>query len=169
VLANVQPLHHRKRLTLLVGGAGSLAAAVAMLAATSQTATRQALLTQLQRPARPAVSTAVSHPLREVVRAGRYRFALSVTPNHASTTNGLTVALTENHQPLAGAHVVVRFSMPAMDMPDAFTSALRAVGRGVYRVNEPVLGMAGWWKLRVSVSSRKTAPVSATFADQLIG
>src|SRR5437588_5003596 len=129
-----------------------------VLAATANVQQRGSVLAQLERPARqvalPASLPAASigpGPARVRIRQGPYVLSLVLTPNRAAIRNHVTIALTENGRGLSRARVNVSFSMPSMNMWQAFTSSLSQSGPGRYTSYEPVLGMAGVWRLRFQI------------------
>lgn len=112
--------------------------------------TRSSLLRSLQQPARSA-ATSVGQ-LSRAVRVRDYTLALQMAPNRAAASNRLTVRLTDGARPVTGSRVTVSFSMPSMNMWDAYSSPLRRTGRGLYSATVPVLGMPGLWRLSVHVA-----------------
>jgi len=142
-------------------------AGVGALAATASTPSRRALLNELQTaavPARPA-----SGPGVRIVRPARsgYAIVLSLAPNSASGPNRVSVRVTRHGQSLTGARVKLSFSMPSMNMWQAYTTVLKTSGPGRYKATVPVLGMAGRWQLRVSVSPRSSAAFPVTVTDRM--
>jgi YtkA-like len=133
----------------LVAGAGLLAlAALVAVALTSGRPSASSVLSRLERPASIPVAGAPT-----TLHAGRagYRLALTTTPNRATVPDRLSVILTRGGRPLTGASVTVSFSMPAMKMFDVFEARMSPAGRGTYSAAEPIVGMAGLWRLSVRV------------------
>jgi YtkA-like len=125
-----------------------------------------AALSELGRAATP-VSV---HPTLAtfVIARGPYRAQVSVSPNIAASPNQLVVRLMRRGRPVSGARIRVVFSMPAMNMWGGFTSRLASHAGGLYVRQEPVLGMAGVWQLRVDVTGR-AAHFSAVVNDRMRG
>jgi hypothetical protein len=61
------------------------------------------------------------------------------------------LAVSAAGRPLTGAEITITFSMPAMNMWQAFAVMLRATSRGRYAAKMPFVGMAGAWRLDVTV------------------
>jgi YtkA-like len=142
-------------------------AGVGALAATASTPSRRAVLDQLQTaaaPARPASGPGVRivHPTRS-----GYAVVLSLAPNLASGPNRMSVRVTKHGRPLTGARVKLSFSMPSMNMWQAYTTVLTPAGLGRYEATVPVLGMAGRWQLRISVSPRACTAFPVTVTDRM--
>jgi hypothetical protein len=57
--------------------------------------------------------------------------------------------------------------MPSMNMWQAYKTVLKPFGPGRYEATVPVLGMAGRWQLRVSVSPRSAAAFPVIVTDRM--
>ena len=62
------------------------------------------------------------------------------------------------------AAILLRFTMPAMEMPE-LRLALRPAGRGVYAGTGQKLTMPGRWHIRVHVAPRGKPPLEVLLAD----
>lgn len=132
--------------------------------ALSPTQGRRALLAQLQTAATPA-PTAASYVHRS---SQGYSILATLTPNRAGGPNSFSLRVSRNGRPVDGAHVRVGFSMPSMNMWNAYTAALSASAGGRYGANIPVLGMAGLWRLRIDVTSPSGRRIQFTIDDRLV-
>lgn len=140
--------------------------------ALSPTQGRRALLEQLQRPAAPGHTTALGNaaapPARFVRGSGRgYSVAVALTPNRANGPIGLSIHVLRHGRSLTGARAHASFSMPSMNMWNAYTTALRASAGGRYAAAIPVLGMAGDWRLRIDVKPRSGRPFDVVVDDHI--
>ncbi len=126
---------------------GLLAAALAALVGLAVTAgqNRAAVLSELQRPAGVQTTT-------WVVDRGTYRLRVELSPNRAGYPNHLLLSLTDGGRRSQIDSARVTFSMPAMNMWNVFTSSLRHTRTGAYIADEPVLGMAGRWRLSFTLA-----------------
>jgi hypothetical protein len=89
---------------------------------------------------------------------------LVIAPNRAAVRNRISVALTKRGRPVDGAQVTLTFSMPAMNMWNAFALQLAPSGDGAYSATEPVVGMTGLWQVR----ARATLAGASTFTFTVI-
>ena len=140
--------------------------------ALSPTQGRHALLAQLQKPATSAQPVApgrgLADPARFVRRSGTgYSVTVTLTPNHANGPIALSMSLFGHGRALSGARTRVSFSMPSMNMSNAYTAPLRASADGHYAAAIPVLGMAGRWRLRLAVTPRSGRPFDVVVDDRI--
>ena len=140
--------------------------------ALSPTQGRRALLDQLQRPAAPRHTTALGNapaPGARFVRrsSAGYSVAVALTPNRANEPIGLSIHVLRHGRSLTGARAHASFSMPSMDMWNAYTIALRASAGGRYAAAIPVLGMAGDWRLRIEVKPGSGQPFDVVVDDHI--
>lgn len=132
------------------------AAVLALLGLAAQGQSRRSVLAQLQRPARPAAFAGASRSFSS--RKGPLRVTVRLTPDRASVRNELTVSADQHGRPLSGARITARFSMPSMGMWNVFATTLSATGTaGVTEQVEPVLGMAGVWRIDLAVHPKGDA------------
>jgi hypothetical protein len=100
---------------------------------------------------------------RTVVLAG-YRVELRIAPNAGGRrVNTFTVETTRSGRPVAAA-VSIRFTMPAMRMPD-LGLRLRESRAGVAVGSGEKLTMPGVWRLTVTVRPRGAQPFAFTLVD----
>lgn len=160
-------LSTRLRLALLLGvvllGLGIVALGVSAAPRRSQ------LERQLSRRALVISAAGAAHGGQLRGRAGAQAMALSFGANRAGVPNRLVVNLSSDGRPLEGARVTVSFSMPSMDMWQAYTAHLPAAGRGAYAALVPVLGMPGAWQLRITAAAPGRAPVCFVVTERLAG
>jgi hypothetical protein len=137
---------------------------VGALEATAGTTSRHALLNQLQRAAVPAAGAGF-----QATRAPAPGRALLLTmgPNRAAVANRLAVRLTDHGRPVSGARVRISFSMPSMNMWNAYVAALTPEGAGRYTTTVPVLGMTGAWQLRVAIASARATESHVSVIDRM--
>jgi hypothetical protein len=140
---------------------------IAALAATAGTAQRAAVLRQLERPATVPRANVGPGPGTVRVGTGRFLLTLTLSPNRGAVVDRLSARLTEAGSPVAGARIVIGYSMPEMQMWNAYTSTLPPTVNGTAAATEAVLGMPGLWQLDVHVSPPDAAPFSVTVDDQL--
>ena len=141
------PLRSHRLKLVIAGCALAAVLAVGALAATASSPSRQTLMSQLHRAARVSRGSGVT--LAGGTRDG-YRVTVLVTPDRVASPDYLLVRVTRNGRPLEGARVAIAFSMPSMNMWNAYSASLAATG-GRYGATVPVLGMTGNWQLRVRV------------------
>jgi hypothetical protein len=153
----------------IAGLAGLVSAllAVGLLGVTTGTQSAQTLQTQLRQGARVPAAAGHAAPLQAVAQHGAYRLAVTVAPNRASARNAIGLTLTDHGRPVQGALVTIAFSMPSMDMWNAFTLRLAARGDGRYVASEPVVGMPGAWQMRVRASRPGGPAATFTVADRV--
>lgn len=144
----------------LAAGLTALIVGIGVIAVTLDTGGRAKLLAALQRPVAPAAGSVRAYPAWPWGRAlrGRARlavgnavYALRVAPNRASVPNRLALAVSSAGRPVTGAAITITFSMPAMNMWQVFAVKLAATSRGRYLAKMPFVGMAGGWRLDVTV------------------
>ena len=141
--------------------------------ALSPTQGRHALLAQLQKPASSAQPVApggrgLSVPARFVRRSNTgYSVTVTMTPNHANGPIALSMLVFGHGRALSGARTRVSFSMPSMNMSNAYTAPLRASAGGHYAAAIPVLGMAGRWRLRLAVTPPSGRPFDVVVDDRI--
>jgi hypothetical protein len=140
---------------------------IGVLAATASQPGRSLLLRALQRPATFATASVGPGRVSTVIPVGPYRLALRLTPNRAGLRDHLVLAVTTGGRPLVGAKLTVVFSMPVMNMWQALTTQLAPHGNGAYSADEPVLGMAGLWQMRVHVASHDAPSLDLTVDDNM--
>ena len=128
---------------------------------------RGSLLRSLQQPARYAATSVGPAPINTVISRPAYTVGLNMSPNRAGVRNGFSLRLTNGARPIIGARVTVTFSMPSMNMWQAYTSQLKAVGNGIYSAAEPVLGMPGLWQLSMHVARPGSRPFDVIVDDQM--
>jgi hypothetical protein len=150
-------------------GAACVLAGVGALAATASTPRRSTVLSQLERPARPAAAASrTGHPFRATLRSHGYVVALTLSDNRASARHPVRVRVTRRGSPVRGARVGVSYSMPSMGMWRAYVSQLASSRQaGTYAATEATLGMAGLWQLRVSVKPHSGPQFSAAVTDRM--
>ena len=153
---------HLTRLSAL--GLVAVVLGVAVVLAESTGPNRAAVLSALQRPAPAAPARATT---RFALHEAGYRVTVELSPNIASTPNRLSVAVTRNGRPVDLARVRVTYSMPAMNMWNAFSSSFGSDRTGSYVATEPVLGMAGLWQLRFTVLEHGGRRLTAVIDDRL--
>lgn len=142
-----------RRPAALVLGAGALLAVAALIliaGVISSTGTRSALMSQLQRPAAPGQLQSFS----ATVHSGPVRASLVLGVNRASSPDRAHLTLTTSGgKPVTGARVTLSYSMPSMSMWRVYSSTLRpdAGKPGSYSATEGALGMAGRWRIAVTV------------------
>ena len=107
-------------------------------------------------------------PIAARLSVTRYRAQLVVTPNRASNRNRVALAISRAHRPVTDARVTVTYSMPAMNMANAFTETLRQGKPGTYAAREPVLGMPGTWKMRFEITPRDAKPFTVLIDDHMV-
>ena len=127
------------------------------------------MLAQLSTPTVRARTVAGSTRTQWALTNGAYRVSLRITPNRASAHDTIALRLARHDRPVDGATVTVTYSMPAMNMWDAFTGSLPQTGGGAYRAREPVFGMAGAWQLRFRIVPNDGAPFTVRVADRMVG
>lgn len=82
-----------------------------------------------------------------------FSLALRDSPNRASKAGRISVALTLNGAPVAGAQVKVTLTM--LDMPMGSLSAvLPQMAAGRYARPTPILGMGGRWQIALEIRPR---------------
>jgi hypothetical protein len=157
----------RTRVVLATTAALAVIAAIGVLAATASPRSRQSLLRALERPASPVTTSVAAGRMSASVQGRPYRAGLRLTPNRASARNRLSLLLSSNGRAVRGASVTVSFSMPAMNMWQAFTVRLKPSHTGTYTASVPVVGMAGLWQLRVDVGVPHTARATLIVDDRM--
>jgi YtkA-like len=141
--------------------------------ALSPTQDRHALLAQLQKPASSAQPVApggrgLAAAARFVRRSSTgYSVTVTMTPNHANGPIALSMLVFGHGRALSGARARVSFSMPSMNMSNAYTAPLRARAGGHYAAAIPVLGMAGRWRLRFELMPRSGRPFHVVVDDRI--
>jgi hypothetical protein len=156
-----------RRVYAVIAAAVASVATIGILAVAASSQTRNGLLAQLEQPATPAKAAVGTGELKVQVGARSSRIALRVSPDRARVRNALSVRVTQRGRPLNGARVTVTFSMPAMDMWRVFTSQLSPTRNGTYAATEPVLGMAGTWRLNVHVTTLDLRSTSFAVNDRM--
>jgi YtkA-like len=153
---------HRVKL-VIAGCALAAVLGVGALAATASPSSRQTLMSQLHRAAR--VSRGSGTTLAGVTRDG-YRVTVLVTPDRVTAPDYLSVRVTRHGRVVRGAHVGIAFSMPSMNMWNAYSASLVATGAR-YSATVPVLGMTGDWQLRVRVHPPGTRGFAVVMPDRM--
>lgn len=147
-----------------VAGAIVAACVLGALALSSVGASgRAALLSQLQRPATAWAVAPAPAPFQRRLRAGPASIDLRIAPNRASVRNAISIVLGGTGRALAS----ISFSMPTMNMWDAFELGLARDTAGSYSALMPAVGMPGLWRLRVRLARPGAAPVVVTVDDRL--
>jgi hypothetical protein len=114
--------------------------------------------------ARDAVAPVGPGPVARTVVVSGYRVELRIAPNAGGRrVNTFTVRTTRGGRPAAAA-VSIRFTMPAMRMPD-FGLRLRESGTGIAVGSGEKLTMPGVWHLTVTVRPRDAQPFAFTLVD----
>ena len=98
---------------------------------------------------------------------GSLRYNLALAPNRASMANRLVLTLSAGGHPLSAATVTVTFSMPAMDMFNAFSLVAHPLTPGIFVATVPLVGMAGAWRLDIRVSRPGRPAIVFAVADRL--
>jgi hypothetical protein len=170
----MQRLEHTPYPRLRVWAVAAVLAALLGLSALalSPTQSRHAVLDQLQRPATPSPTTglgpATAAPARFVRRSKTgYSVAVTLTPNRANGPIGLSIHVLRRGRALSGVTAQVSFSMPSMNMWNAYGAALRPSAGGRYAAAIPVLGMAGDWRLRIELTPRSGRPFEVVVDDRI--
>jgi hypothetical protein len=91
-------------------------------------------------------------------------FAFHIAPNRASTTNRISVRITQDGLPLAGARVRLTAEMLTMDMGVA---SYTLAGSGVYVTQTPAWAMTGPWSLSFTIMAPGDRPVRVDLNDRL--
>jgi hypothetical protein len=107
-------------------------------------------------------------PVSTSVPAGAYSVAVRLTPNLASRTGSISVAVTRRGRPVAGARVRLTVSMLDMNM-GSFTLPLPERRAGTYARMFPVVGMSGRWGFRLDVTMRRGRAFRLLLADRMLG
>jgi hypothetical protein len=150
--------------TLAVGVLGLLSIA----ALSMQTQTRGSVMAQLQRPAHQI--TARGSKFSASARNVNARINLTLAINRAGAIDPARVSiLGVAGRPIRGAQVMLTYSMPSMNMWNVYSSRLEPdVSRaGSYSGTEAVLGMAGRWRITVTVALRAGSTERFTLIDQM--
>jgi hypothetical protein len=138
-------------------------ATIAVLAATGGP-DRASVMAALERPAAAAPAPPAT---KFVLNRNGYRVDVKVSPNLASRPNQLLVTVMHSGRPVKLTWVRASFSMPVMNMWNALTSTLHSTRRGAYAATEPVLGMAGRWRLRFTLVVPGGRRLTASTDDRL--
>jgi hypothetical protein len=162
----------RSRISHPLGASLALALLVVLLsigglAATASQPSRSSLLSSLRRPATFAAASVGPGRVATVTVAGPYRLAVRLTPNRAGLRNRVSFRVTQGGRPLAGAHLTVVYSMPAMNMWQALSTPLAPTRAGTYRADVPALGMPGLWQLKLHLATAGARSVDLTIDDQM--
>lgn len=99
-----------------------------------------------------------------VVVRGGYRLAIRVVPNRATSSNHVSVSVSQDGLPVAGARVGLAASMLTMDMG---TADYRLSGHGTYAVRTPAWLMAGLWELAFTVRPAGHPALSVGVVDHM--
>jgi YtkA-like len=151
----------------LLAGTSAVLLGTGALAATASTTGRHALLAQLQRAATSTPSRgSAGFQVARVSPAGR-SVDLAMVPNRVAVSNRLSVRLTDHGRPVSAARVAIAFSMPSMNMSNAYVAVLRPEEAGSYTTIVPVLGMVGSWELRVLVAPHRGSTFHVSVIDRI--
>jgi hypothetical protein len=144
----------RRRTLMMAAVAAALGApALALLATTTQT--RSALMSQLQRPADPAQT--VGRGFSANAKNRGLRVYLTLGANRAGLRDPARLAVVgRGGRVVTGAVVTLSYSMPSMNMWHVYASRLTPIpgAPGSYGATQGVLGMAGRWRITVTVVLR---------------
>ncbi|HZU20849.1 MAG TPA: FixH family protein [Gaiellaceae bacterium] len=111
-------------------------------------------------------NTQATRGAARVTRSGSYRITVVVRPNSSTALNRISVRLTRNGRPVAGARVTIKIRMSEMSMP-AILGRLRETSHGRYVTRDAVLGMEGRWNLRITVAPPRAEPFSIRLVDRV--
>ena len=103
--------------------------------------------------------------LNTSARPDGYRVRVAVTPNRSTVLNTAAVVITRNGRVVTAARVRLTATMLDMPMPGVTWRLRYRAGRYTYR--STVLGMAGRWRLRVSVDPPHGASFSVAVVDRV--
>lgn len=107
-------------------------------------------------------------PVRTVVPAGGgYSVSFRLTPNLATRTGSISIAVTRDGRPLTGARVRVTVRMLDMDM-GSFALPLPEHAGGTYGRMFPVVGMGGRWGFELDVTPRHGHTFRVSLADRML-
>jgi hypothetical protein len=150
--------------SLVVGVLGLLSIAVLSM----QTQTRASVMGQLQRPAHQI--NASGSKFSASARSVHGRINLTLAINRAGAIDPARVrVLGVDGKPVGDAQVMLTYSMPSMNMWHVYSSRLEPeVSRpGSYSGTEAVLGMAGRWRITVTVALRAGSTERFVLSDQM--
>jgi hypothetical protein len=150
--------------TIVVGVLGLLSIA----ALSMQTQTRASVMAQLQRPAHQI--TASGSKFSASARNVRARINLTLAINRAGAIDPVRVSvLGVDGRPVGDAQVMLTYSMPSMNMWHVYSIRLKPdVSRaGWYSGTEAALGMAGRWRITVTVAMRAGSTERFALSDQM--
>jgi hypothetical protein len=98
------------------------------------------------------------------VSRGGYDVVVRVAPNRATTSNRISVSLSRDGGPVAGAHVGVSAGMLTMAMG---VGRYTLTGSSTYRAELPAWQMPGRWGLVLTVKPPGAAPVRVVLDDAI--
>ena len=107
-------------------------------------------------------------PVNTTVPAGAYSVVFRLTPNLASLTGSIAVAVTEHGRPVTGARVLVTVRMLNMNM-GSFALPLPERAAGTYGRMFPVVGMGGRWGFELAVTPRHGHAFRVMLTDRMLG
>jgi hypothetical protein len=105
-------------------------------------------------------------PVKHVLRTGRYRLELHMTPNRTAATGAILVELRSRGRAVNGVRIETRFTMLDMDMGEVSTR-LRQTGPGTYAATTPPLPMSGRWRLHFEIAPTRARPFALDLVDKL--
>jgi YtkA-like len=150
--------------TLVAGVLGLLSIA----ALSMQTQTRASVMAQLQRPAHQIKAN--GSEFSASARSALVRLNLTLAINRAGALDPARVSvLGVDGRPVGDAQVMLTYSMPSMNMWHVYSSRLEPdVSRaGSYSGTEAALGMAGRWRITVTVALRAGRTERFALSDQM--
>lgn len=107
-------------------------------------------------------------PVNTTVPAGPYAVAFRLTPNLASRTGSITVAVTRRGRPVSGARVRMTVRMLDMNM-GSFAIPLPEHASGTYGRMFPVVGMSGRWGFGLQITPRHGRVFRVALTDRMLG
>lgn len=107
-------------------------------------------------------------PGRASVATRGYRVTVQISPNTSRRWNDIALRLRRRGSAVRGAHVSLRFEMPAMSM-GAPRFALREETGGVYSYLGPAISMPGTWVLTFGVRPRRGGAFTVVIRDHVGG
>jgi hypothetical protein len=105
-------------------------------------------------------------PVKHLLRTGRYRLELRISPNRTAATGTMLVELRNRGRAVNGARIRTRFTMLDMDMGEVSTR-LRQTGPGTYAATTPPLPMSGRWRLHFEIAPIRADPFTLDLVDEL--
>jgi FixH len=103
-----------------------------------------------------------------VQAGGSYSVRFHLTPNRATRTGTVSVALSRAGRPVSGARLRLTVRMLNMNM-GAFAVPIPERSAGTYAHLFPVVGMNGRWGFTLDVTPRHGRPFRVALADRMLG